>query len=118
MRAMKSKRFRPYEPGQSLLLPQNMGDWLPEDHLVFFIRDVVDQLDLSAVLAWPRRSSLTRTYLLSEGIESPQWQSQRSTSVPDGRGLANCGRCRVSLGRVAPRSLRAALDLTGRKDML
>ena len=48
---MKSKHFRPYEPEQSLLLPQNLGDWLPEDHLVFFVRDVVDQLDLSAVLA-------------------------------------------------------------------
>ncbi len=48
---MKSKHFRAYEPEQSLLLPQNLGDWLPEAHLVFFIRDVVDQLDLSAVLA-------------------------------------------------------------------
>ncbi len=46
---MKSKHFRPYEPDQSLLLPQNMGDWLPEDHLVFFIRDVVGKLDLSAI---------------------------------------------------------------------
>ena len=51
MRAMESKHFRPYEPEQSLLLPQNLGDWLPEDHLVFFVRDVVDQLDLSAALA-------------------------------------------------------------------
>ena len=51
MRAMKSKHFRPYEPEQSLLMPPNLGDWLPEDHLVFFVRDVVEQLDLSAVLA-------------------------------------------------------------------
>jgi transposase len=48
---MKSKHFRSYEPEQSLLLPHNLGDWLPEDHLVFFVRDVVDQLDLEAVLA-------------------------------------------------------------------
>ncbi len=46
---MKDKRFRPYEPDQSLLLPQNLNDWLPEDHLAFFIRDVVTELDLSAV---------------------------------------------------------------------
>lgn len=47
---MKDKRFRPYEPDQSLLLPPSIGDWLPEDHLVYFVRDVVDQLDLSAIL--------------------------------------------------------------------
>jgi transposase len=51
MRAMKSKHFRPYEPEQSLLMPPNLGDWLPEDHLVFFVRDVVDQLDLGPILA-------------------------------------------------------------------
>jgi hypothetical protein len=51
MRAMKSKHFRPYEPDQSLLLPQNLGDWLPEGHLVSFVRDVVDQFDLGPILA-------------------------------------------------------------------
>lgn len=28
-------------------MPPNMADWLPEDHLVWFILDVVDQLDTS-----------------------------------------------------------------------
>jgi transposase len=41
--------FRPYSPGQLLLLPPDMAKWLPEDHLVHFIRDVVGQLDLSAI---------------------------------------------------------------------
>ena len=49
MPRMKDKRFQPYEPDQSLLLPPNLSDWLPEDHLAFFIRDVVAELDLSAV---------------------------------------------------------------------
>ena len=44
-----SKTFRPYEPGQQLLLPAALQEWLPEDHLVYFISDVVDQLDLSAI---------------------------------------------------------------------
>lgn len=35
MPRMKDKHFKPYEPDQSLLLPPNMNDWLPEDHLVF-----------------------------------------------------------------------------------
>lgn len=31
---------------QQFLLPPNMADWLPEDHLVWFVIDVVDQIDL------------------------------------------------------------------------
>jgi len=46
---MKDKRVRPYEPDQSLLLPPNLSDWLPEGHLAFFIRDVVAEFGLSAV---------------------------------------------------------------------
>jgi transposase len=34
-----------------LLLPPNMRDWLPEDHLVYFVLDVVRELDLSAIYA-------------------------------------------------------------------
>jgi len=33
--------------GQVFLLPPDMRDWLPADHLVWFVIDVVDQLDLS-----------------------------------------------------------------------
>jgi transposase len=40
--------FRPYSPDQDLLLPQSLKEWLPEDHLSYFISDVVDELDLSA----------------------------------------------------------------------
>jgi transposase len=41
--------FRPYNPDQLLLLPPNLGEWLPESHLVYFVRDVVSQLDLSKI---------------------------------------------------------------------
>lgn len=41
--------FRRYEPGQLFLLPPDMSKWLPEDHLVYFIRDVVGQLELSEI---------------------------------------------------------------------
>jgi transposase len=43
--------FRPYNPDQLLLLPPDMTRWLPEGHLVYFIRDVVGQMDLSAIYA-------------------------------------------------------------------
>jgi transposase len=46
------KGYRPYLPDQDLLLPPSLRDWLPEEHLVYFVSDVVDQLDLSAIHAW------------------------------------------------------------------
>ncbi len=45
------REFRRYEPDQSLLLPPSLRDWLPEDHLAFFISDSIDALDLSAFYA-------------------------------------------------------------------
>ena len=44
-----SKTCRPYDPDQQLLLPAALQEWLPPDHLAYFISDVVDQLDLSAI---------------------------------------------------------------------
>jgi len=43
-----AKSYRPYVPEQSLLLAPNVRDWLPENHLAYFIGDVIDELDLSA----------------------------------------------------------------------
>lgn len=48
-RVMSTKRFRPYDPDQMLLLPPQMRDWLPADHLAYFILDVVGELDLSEI---------------------------------------------------------------------
>jgi transposase len=44
-----AKTYRPYVPEQDLLLPPSLRDWLPENHLAFFVSDVIDQLDLSAI---------------------------------------------------------------------
>ena len=46
-----TKTYLPYDPDQQLLLPAALQEWLPEDHLVYFISDVVDQLDLSEITA-------------------------------------------------------------------
>jgi transposase len=40
--------YLPYEPRQQLLLPSALQDWLPEGHLVYFISDTIDALELSA----------------------------------------------------------------------
>jgi transposase len=44
-----AKGYRTYLPEQDLLLPPSLREWLPENHLVYFVSDVVDQLDLSAM---------------------------------------------------------------------
>jgi transposase len=44
-----AKTFRPYEPDQMLLMPPSLADWVPEDHLARFVREVVDTLDLTAI---------------------------------------------------------------------
>lgn len=46
--------FRPYEPDQQLLLQPSLRDWLSDDHLVYFISDTVDQLDLGPIVSWYR----------------------------------------------------------------
>ncbi|MFC1965914.1 hypothetical protein ACFLWI_03070 [Chloroflexota bacterium] len=45
-----SKTFRPYEPDQIFLMPISMREWLPADHLAYFISDVVESLDLSVII--------------------------------------------------------------------
>ena len=46
-----AKGYRSYQPDQDLLLPPSLRDWLAEDHLVYFVSDVVDQLDLTKIHA-------------------------------------------------------------------
>ncbi len=43
------KSYRPYYPDEELLLPPSLREWLPEGHLSYFVSDVVDNLDLSAM---------------------------------------------------------------------
>ena len=46
-----NKTYLPYDPDQQLLLPRALQEWLPEDHLAYFISDIVDQLDISGITA-------------------------------------------------------------------
>ena len=46
----KRKTFRPWQPEQTTLLPPSPREWLAEDHPVYFLLDLVDELDLSAIL--------------------------------------------------------------------
>jgi transposase len=43
--------FLPYEPDQTFLLPPSPSEWLPENHLVYFVSDIIDRLDLQKFYA-------------------------------------------------------------------
>ncbi len=43
--------FTPVDREQLLLMPPSVAEWLPEDHLAWFVIDVVAELDTSALLA-------------------------------------------------------------------
>ncbi len=44
-----AKVYRRYFPEQDFLLPPSLREWLPEDHLSYFVSDLIDQLDLSQI---------------------------------------------------------------------
>jgi len=45
-----SVKFQPINRDTAYLLPPSLQDWLPEKHLARFVIDIVDQLDLSALV--------------------------------------------------------------------
>ena len=48
---MAKRLFRLYEPDRPLPLPPDLRQWLPADHTVYRLSDIVDQLDLSPITA-------------------------------------------------------------------
>lgn len=44
------KQYRPWAPDQTFLLPPSPRDWLPAEHLAYFILDVADTLDLGEIV--------------------------------------------------------------------
>ena len=41
------RQFRRYDPDQSTLMPHDMREWLPKDHLAFYICYLIERMDLS-----------------------------------------------------------------------
>ncbi len=42
------RNYRSYDPHASFLLPPSMNDWLPKNHMIWFLMDLLSELDLSA----------------------------------------------------------------------
>jgi hypothetical protein len=54
-----NKTFRPWNPEQTLLLLPSTVDWLPENHLVFFLLDLAAEMDLAVSWIWARFTPTT-----------------------------------------------------------
>ena len=95
---MCDRTFRPYEPEQPFLLPPTLQEWLPADHLAYFISDLVEALDLTAILSWydkpprldPVRHALggIRRDRCVEGTASRRGQRSGHAHVPRRRKCA------------------------------
>jgi transposase len=45
------KTYRPYEPDQMFLMPPSLQEWLSPDHMVYFIREILDTIDLTPIVS-------------------------------------------------------------------
>ena len=77
-----SKTYRTWNPDQTYLLPPSARDWLPAGDLVYFMLDVAQTLDLSAI---------TRKYE----------QEDRGAAHTGRRGRARGHECFREIGRRA-----------------
>jgi transposase len=107
-----SKTYRPWDPDQSWLLPPSPRDWLPDDDLVFFIMDVVKDLDISAIQRkyeaekrgyppyHPRMMTALLVYSYTQGVFSSRrimkrserdaaWRVIVQADVPDFRTISD-----------------------------
>jgi len=67
-----SRTFREWSPEQTWMFPPSPQDWLPENHLVYFLMDVSTQLDLSPIVA---------SYDSEQGGQPPSGCASRTTLI-------------------------------------
>ena len=110
------KGYRAYLPEQDLLLPPSRANGWKEDHLVYFVSDVVDQLDLSAIhgvyqqeqRGQPPYDPRLMTKLLVYGDCTGVFSSRRTSSgfatISDwGHRLCKCRYCGLYFMHPKPR---------------
>jgi hypothetical protein len=92
----KSKTFRPWNPEQTLLLLPSPMEWLPENHLVFFLLALAPELDLSTIYAvYEARDPVSSAdplvmpsrNLPSNAAGDPKANVQRNFTDPDSHNL-------------------------------
>ena len=129
-----AKTFRPYCPDQLFLLPPSLQDWLPENHLVYFVSDVVDEMDLSDIVSYyvkedrdqppyhPRMMTKILVYAYCVGVFSSRKMQKRlvedvafrilsANNQPDFRTISDFRKIHLkALGGLFQQVLRLALE--------
>lgn len=80
-----SKTYRAFEPDQMFLMPPSLIEWLPKDHMVFFVRDVLEKIDLSPITSvyereergYPPYHPKMMTGVLLYGYATGIWSSRK-----------------------------------------
>ena len=84
-----TRKFREWQPDAGWLFPPSPRDWLPEDHLVYFLLDVTAQIDISPIVDdyasdyggqppfHPRMMLVLLLYAYSSGVFSSRKIMQR-----------------------------------------
>ena len=73
-----AQNFLPCDREQELLLPPSLREWLPEDHLAWFVLDAVAALDLEAFYASYRRDGWSAP---GSGQVPQDWQPGTGTII-------------------------------------
>lgn len=116
------QNFIPCDRDQQMLMPTDMREWLPEDHLVWFVIDAVKQLDLSAFYARHRDDGHGRAaydpammvtlllYAYAVGVRSAREIERRCVDdvafrvITDGHRVDHATICRFRTNHRAPLS--------------
>ena len=78
---MPTRTLHPYEPDDLWLLPPSPRDWLSEGHMAEMVSDVIDELDLKALLAtYGGVTRDTAPYRPKDAGESPVLYLRRGDS--------------------------------------
>ena len=100
-----SRKYLPVNRERPMFLPLDMRSWVPKDHFVWFLVDVVQQLDTSALEAGtspgkgrpgydPRMLAMLVMYAMSCGERSSREIEDR-TRTDAGFRIASAGQSRI-----------------------
>src|SRR5829696_1835889 len=92
-----AQNFLPCDRDQELLLPPSLREWLPEDHLAWFVLDSVAALDLEPFYASYRRDGW------GAAAHDPQMMVAARLLVCDRGALVAWDRASLPRGRRLPR---------------
>jgi hypothetical protein len=89
-----ARNFLLCDRDQDLLLPPSLREWLPEDHLAWFVLDAVAEMDLGAfygsLLAGNASPQATRSYAaIREEVERMLAEAARADAEDGGSGVAS-----------------------------